>query len=613
MAVERPQVAVELEPIGRRVQVPVGTTVLAAARAVGVGLASACGGAGTCGSCRVQICGGEVTPPSADERRQLGEAALASGLRLACQAAVQSDVRVAIAPESLTTSQRLQLEGQGGEIALDPSVAALDVVLEPPALADLRADATRLLDAIAAQPATTPDAAPPQIALAVLADLPGRLRAQDWSARVALHRPRGEVVAIAAPASRLLGLAVDLGTTKLAAYLVDLDSGETVARAGAPNPQIGHGEDVMSRIAYANRGAAARAELREAVAEAVGALARRLCADAGTETDAIVDCVVVGNTAMHHLFAGLPVRQLGQAPYVAAVSDPLDLAAADLGLQFAAGARLHMPPLIAGFVGADHVAMLLATGAAERAATVLALDIGTNTEISLSHHGRLWSCSTASGPAFEGAHITDGMRAAPGAIERVHYGDGRFSVQTVDERPAVGVCGSGILDAVAEGLRAGIVDARGALARSHPLVDTDGGRPRCVLVGAADSGSHRDIVFTRADVGEIQLAKGAIRAGTELLLDAAGIDAAQLDEVVVAGAFGTYLDLRSAVRVGMLPDLPAERFHQVGNAAGAGAQQLLLSRERRLAAVELAARAQYVELTTHPDFAEHFVMAMGFA
>jgi uncharacterized 2Fe-2S/4Fe-4S cluster protein (DUF4445 family) len=612
MGVERPQVSVEIEPIGRRVRVAVGTTVLAAARSVGVGLASACGGAGTCGSCRVQITGGEVTPASADERRQLGEAALAAGLRLACQAAVRTDVRVAIPPESLTTTQRLQLEGQAGDIPLDAPVAAVDVVLERPALADLRADATRLLDALAAQPAATLAAAAPHVGLPVLTGLPALLRAQDWSARVAVQRPRGEVVAIRPPASRLLGLAVDLGTTKLAAYLVDLQGGDTVGRAGAVNPQIGHGEDVMSRIAYANTGVAAHAELREAVVEAVGGLSRELCAAAGGDTEAIVDCVVVGNTAMHHLFAGLPVRQLGQAPYVAAVSDPLDLAAADLGLAFAAGARLYMPPLIAGFVGADHVAMLLATETAERSATVLALDIGTNTEISLAHRGRLWSCSTASGPAFEGAHITDGMRAAPGAIERVHYGDGRFSVQTVDECPAVGLCGSGILDAVAEGLRAGIVDARGGLARSHPLVATDGGRPRCVLVGAADSGSHRDIVFTRSDVGEIQLAKGAIRAGTELLLDAAGIDAAQLDEVVVAGAFGTYLDLRSAVRVGLLPDLPAERFRQVGNAAGAGAQQLLLSRERRLQAVELAGRAEYVELTTHPDFAEHFVMAMGF-
>jgi hypothetical protein len=339
-------------------------------------------------------------------------------------------VRIVIGPESLTTTQRLQLEGLGADVSLDPPVVGFEVVLERPALEDLRADATRLLDGLASPRPPIEATGRPPIGLAVLTELPAALRAQDWSGRVALHRPRGEVVAIRPPAGRLLGLAVDLGTTKLAAYLVDLDTGSTVGRAGAVNPQIGRGEDVMSRIAYANTGPAARAELRAAVVEAVGRLAAELCAAVDSDTDAIVDCVVVGNTAMHHLFAGLPVRQLGQAPYVAAVSDPLDLAAGDLGLALAGGARVYLPPLIAGFVGADHVAMLLATEAAEASSTVLALDIGTNTEISLAHGGRLWSCSTASGPAFEGAHITDGMRAAPGAIERVHYGDGRFSVQT---------------------------------------------------------------------------------------------------------------------------------------------------------------------------------------
>jgi uncharacterized 2Fe-2S/4Fe-4S cluster protein (DUF4445 family) len=612
MPVERPRVSVELEPVGRRVEVPVGTTILAAAQSVGIGLTSACGGQGTCGSCRVQIVAGEVTPASEEERQQLGESALAAGVRLACRTGARGDVRVAIPSESLTTTQRLQLEGQCFDIPLDPAVAGLDVVLRRPARDDLRADATRLLDALASRQPRIDLAQKPRIGLAVLAELPGRLRSQEWSARVAIHRPRGEVVAVRPGGARLFGLAVDLGTTKLAAYLVDLETGSTVGRAGAVNPQISCGEDVMSRIAHANTGAAAARALGAAAVEAVGRLADELCAAEQCERSAIVDCVVVGNTAMHHLFAGLPVRQLGQAPYVAAVSDPLDLRAGDLGLRFAAGSRVHLPPLIAGFVGADHVAMLLATGAAEASATVLALDIGTNTEISLAHAGSLWSASTASGPAFEGAHITDGMRAAPGAIERVHCGDGRFFVQTVDERPAVGLCGSGILDAVAEGLRVGIIDARGGLTRSHPLVAADNGRTRCVLVPAAHTGHHRDIVFTRADVGEIQLAKGAIRAGTELLLRAAGIEATELDEVVVAGAFGTYLDLRSAIRVGLLPDLPAERFRQVGNAAGAGAQQLLISRERRGLAVELAGRARYLELTTHPEFAEHFVAAMRF-
>ncbi len=607
MAGQPPHAEVELEPIGRRAAVPVGATILDAAGSVGVGLVSACGGHGTCGLCRVRVVRGDVGPPSALERERLTAAELAGGLRLACQASVRGDVRIDIPAESLITAQRLQLEGEETAVELDPPVIALDVTVAPPALDDLRADAARLLDALAPHR--------PPIGLPVLAQLPERLRATGWSARVALARDRGEITAIVgigAPATRLLGLAIDLGTTKLAAYLVDLETGRTLVRAGAINPQIAHGEDVLSRIAYANHGAAERRALQDVLIEELNRLVGDLCREAGSERDAVVDCVVVGNTAMHHLFAGLPVRQLGQAPYVAAVSGALELRACEVGLRFAPGATLYTPPLIAGYVGADHVAMLLATGTSQADDTVLALDIGTNTEISLAHRGRLWSCSTASGPAFEGAHISNGMRAGPGAIERVHYRGGGFDVQTVDGRPPVGVCGSGILDAVAQGLEAGIVNRRGGLVGSHPLVQRDNGSAACVLVPAARTGHHHDILFTREDVGEIQLAKGAIRAGTELLLEAAGVAVSDLDEVVVAGAFGTYLDVRSAIRVGLLPALSPARFRQVGNAAGAGARRLLLSGAERRAAAELPGRVQYLELTTHPEFGDHFAEAVTF-
>jgi uncharacterized 2Fe-2S/4Fe-4S cluster protein (DUF4445 family) len=607
MAEQLRQAEVELEPIGRRAAVPVGATILDAAGSVGVGLVSACGGQGTCGLCRVRVVRGDVGPPSAPERERLTAAELAGGLRLACQAPVRGDVRIDILAESLSTTQRLQLEGEETAVELDPPVVALDVTVAPPALDDLRADATRLLDALAPQR--------PQIGLPVLAQLPERLRATGWSARVALARAgdeRAAIVGIGAPGMRLAGLAIDLGTTKLAAYLVELETGRTLARAGALNPQIAHGEDVLSRIAYANQTAAARRALQQVLVDELNRLAGDLCREAGYERDAVVDCVVVGNTAMHHLFAGLPVRQLGQAPYVAAVSGALELRASEVGLQLAPAATLYTPPLIAGYVGADHVAMLLATGTSQADGTVLALDIGTNTEISLAHRGRLWSCSTASGPAFEGAHISNGMRAGPGAIERVHYRGEGFDVQTVDGRPPVGVCGSGILDAVAQSLEAGIVNRRGGLVRSHPLVACDNGSAACVLVPAARTGHHRDIVFTREDVGEIQLAKGAIRAGTELLLEAAGVAVSDLDEVVVAGAFGTYLDVRSAIRVGLLPALLPGRFRQVGNAAGAGARRLLLSSAARRAAAELPGRVQYLELTTHAEFGDHFAEAVTF-
>jgi uncharacterized 2Fe-2S/4Fe-4S cluster protein (DUF4445 family) len=529
-------------------------------------------------------------------------------MRLACQARALGNVKLYIPPESLSATQRLALEGEAVATAFDPSVRIYDIDIPPPGLADLRDDASRIIDVL-----TERGEPRPNVDLPALAELPGRLRSQRWSGRVIVSRheencPR--LLGVLPTGAIPFGLAVDLGTTKIAAYLARLDTGQVVAQAGTMNPQTAFGEDVLSRISKANESSSSAESLREVVLRSIEGLADELCRKAACERRAIVEAVLVGNTAMHHLFLGLPVRQLGEAPYVAAVSDPLELAAATVGLELLAGARFYLPPIIAGFVGADHVAMLLAAGVPASSDTILALDIGTNTEISLIHGGELWSCSTASGPAFEGAHIRQGMRAAPGAIEHVRYLEGAFSVQTVGGEAPIGICGSGILDAISEARKAGLIDHRGALARGHPLVSHTDWGPTCVLVGGDDSESGKDVVFTRSDVNEIQLAKGAIRAGIEVLLGAAGIEASAIDDVVVAGAFGTYLDLDSAVSIGMLPPLPRSRYRQVGNGAGHGAIQLLVSRGQRLAAHKLAREVRYVELTVHPDFPEIFMQSM---
>jgi uncharacterized 2Fe-2S/4Fe-4S cluster protein (DUF4445 family) len=603
-------VGVDLQPVGRRVQVPPGTTVLEAAQESGVQLVAVCGGLGTCGTCRVRAVDGPLSALTAEEDDLLSRAERERGWRLACQAKVVGAVRVDVPPESLSAPQRLQTEGVAVEFELDPPVVAVDLVLEPPSLHDLRADTTRLQAGLAEA-----GMAAVTISLRVAGACSDSLRAHDWQGRAAVRRGRdgrGALVCVQPPGRAVLGLAVDTGTTKLAGYLVDLSTGRTLARAGAMNPQIAYGEDVVSRIAYANASAGAAQLLHNRLVDELDRLVGELCSEAGARRDQIVDAVVVGNTVMHHFVTGLPVRQLGTAPYVAAVSDAVVVPADEIGLHLDGGATVYLPPNIAAYVGADHVAMLLASGLAGTAQTVLALDIGTNTEISLAYKGTIWSCSTASGPAFEGAHIHDGMRAAPGAIEHVRFHQGAFQVQTVERAAPVGICGSGILDAIAQGLEAGIIDERGALAKDHPLVSRTAAGPTCLLVPASRSGHGRDVVFTRSDVNEIQLAKGAIRAGSELLLREAGIDAARLDSIVVAGAFGTYLDLESAVRVGLLVDVPRERYRQVGNAAGRGAEQLLLSREARVLADHLAQRARYVELTVHPAFVEMFAASLSF-
>jgi uncharacterized 2Fe-2S/4Fe-4S cluster protein (DUF4445 family) len=524
---------IDFEPLGRRGEVHPGQTLLEAAQSAGVGLASVCGGLGTCEECRVRLASGKLTPPTLIEEAALSKADLSAGFRLACQAEPLSDVKLDIPPESLTAAQRLQLDGQETQIEIQPAIC-------------------------------TPGA----------------------------H-----------------GLAVDIGTTKLAAYLVNLETGATVARLGAMNPQIAFGEDVISRIAYDGHEPGGARKLQSLLLDTLNNLLAGMCTEAHVNSNLVLDAVLVGNTAMHHLVTGLPVEQLGHAPFAPAVTGSLSIPARKLGLNLGPKANVYLPPIIAGYVGADHVAMLLATDSLRpQGKNTIALDIGTNTEISLTENCQVTCCSCASGPAFEGAHIHEGMRAAPGAIERARWSNGKILWQTIASQPPVGICGSGILDVVAALLDSGLIKPTGAL-----KIDSERNQGiGYLLVPADQTGLGRELVVTRNDIHEIQLAKAAIRAGVETLLQEAGLIYANLDGFIVAGAFGTYLDLRSAVRIGMFPPLPLEKFRQVGNAAGVGAKQMLISVQKRLEAERLASRMGYVELTARPAFTSLFMEHLSF-
>jgi len=602
-------IEVDFQPVGRHVQVEPGATVLEAAQAAGVGLSAVCGGGGSCGTCLVRLAlDAPVGPPNLIEQSELDADDLAEGLRLACQVELYGSTRVDVPPESLTAPQRTQVEGEERPVELAPAVRAYDLTLLPATQTDLRADWERLCDALVEAGAPRPQRRP----LHVLEALPTLLRENGWRVRVGLRGD--EVIRVAPPAAPLLGLAVDIGTTKVAGYLVDLVSGDTLALRGIMNPQIAYGEDVMARIAYTMEHAHGLRTLQTTIVEALNEMGRDLVGAthlAGASHLDIVEAVVVGNTAMHHLFLGLPVQQLGLAPYVATVTAPLDVRSAAVGLEFTPGAVVHVLPNIAGFVGADHVAMLLATGTHLKVGVVVSLDIGTNTEITLMAYGRMMACSTASGPAFEGAHIRDGMRAANGAIERVRISDGKIEYQTINNEPAVGICGSGILDAIAQLKLAGVLDRRGSMDRAHPLVRERDNGPEVVLAPAPATRHGRDVALSRKDVSEIQLSKGAMRAGIEILLGQMGLSAADIDEFIIAGAFGAYIDVRSAVTIGMFPDIPLERFRQVGNAAGIGAKRALLSAAQRAEAAALAERVEYLELTNYPGFANEFARAMS--
>jgi uncharacterized 2Fe-2S/4Fe-4S cluster protein (DUF4445 family) len=598
--------SVDFEPVGRRGACPEGGTLLDAARSLGVDLASVCGGAGTCGRCKVQLIAGQLSEITDGERRSLDERELRLGYRLACRARPLSDCKLHVPPESLTALQRTQVEGLEVPVEVRPPVHSYTVQIDPPTLDDLRGDDTRILAALQAAQhieAHIPD-------LEVVRQASPALRDDGWQARLTL---RGrEIVAISRPGAPWLGLAVDIGTTKIAGYLVDLHTGYTLASRGVMNPQIAFGEDIIARLMYASKGAEEAAHLQALLVEALNGLAGDACAEVGATPADIVEAVVVGNTAIHHLFLRLPVRQLVAAPYVPAVSAAVDVRARDLGLRLAPGAYVHLLPNIAGYVGADHVSMLLATRMAEQRGVVLAIDIGTNTEMCLTAHGEMTSLSCASGPAFEGAHIRYGMRAAPGAIERVRIEDGRVEYKTIGDEPPVGLCGSGLLDAVAQMCETGLVGPRGRLTGGPRVREGGEYGAEFVIADETEAGEQRAITVSQHDIRELQLAKGAIRCGIDTLLQNAGLRPAELEHVIIAGAFGTYIDVASAITIGMVPDLPLDRFSQVGNAAGTGARLALISRSMRREARQLAERVHYLELARAPGFMRNFAFAMYF-
>jgi uncharacterized 2Fe-2S/4Fe-4S cluster protein (DUF4445 family) len=437
------------------------------------------------------------------------------------------------------------------------------------------------------------------------------LRSWDWDCQ-ALVRGH-EIIGVSPRQSPVLGFAVDLGTTKIAGYLVDLKDGRTLASKGVMNPQISYGEDIISRIQGALTSATVGADMQRAVVEALNQLASDLCHEVRAAVSDIVDAVIVCNTAMHHLLLGLPVKQLVLAPFVPAASRALDCKTRDIGLRVASGAYVHFLPNIAGFVGGDHVAMLLAMMQTKPGGLVIALDIGTNTEVSLIDGENISSVSCASGPAFEGYHIKHGMRAARGAIEKLRIENNAIQIQTIDDAPPAGICGSGVLDAMAQLYLAGVVDGSGRMLDGHPRVRTGHEYREFVLVEQGESGAPMTVVLTQHDIRELQLAKAAIRTGIQVLLATKGRKEQELDQVIIAGAFGSYIDVASAVAIGMMPNLSLERFRQVGNAAGMGAKMALVSSSQRMKAQTMAARVKYVELGSAPQFSETFLDSCSLA
>lgn len=621
-----------LMPSGRRGQVPHGISLLDAAAQLGVELESICGSRQTCGKCLIEPEFGqfakhgircEVDNLSAVEAVEQAYAS-AAGIdldtqRLGCAASVLGDLLIHVPDSSLARKQVVRKQAGQLEMEVDPAVRQLYVELESPSMGG-PSDWERLQQALADQWDLTGLELDP----ALLPELPAALEQQ--AATVTIWQDRALIRIEPGYVEGLYGLAVDIGSTTIAAYLCDLRTGELLATEAAMNPQVRYGEDLMSRISYAATTPNGLDRLHRALLRAFDELAGRAAEAAGIPSNAISEAVVVGNSVMHHLFLGIDPASLGEAPFSLAVKSAVDIRAAELGLQaLPPAARLHLLPCVAGHVGADNAGVLLAEQPSLDEQVTLIVDIGTNAEILLGNRQRMLSASSPTGPAFEGAQIRHGQRAAPGAIERVRIADGRVRYRVVGDprwndelepgeslRPT-GICGSGIIEAVGELLLAGLIDSGGLFladaAERCPAVRWTGRTAELVLASGDQTGTQGEITVNQQDIRAIQLAKGALYAGVRLLMDRLGVT--HVDRVKLAGAFGSYIDPKYALVLGLIPDCDPARVAAVGNAAGDGARIALLNRGQRQAVKRYVRELEYVETALEPRFQDHFVAAMA--
>ena len=629
-------------PSGRRGRFPHGTPVLDAARSLGVYIESVCGGRGICGRCQVQVTEGEfakhqitsaadhLSPFTETESRYVSKRGELEGRRLSCTATIQGDLVIDIPQDVQLNRQIVRKRAETRAIERDPATQLCYVEVDEPDMEKPLGDADRFLRVLAKE--WRLDA--PRIDFHLLPQIQKILRAGEWKVTAAVHHERGGPVVIALwPGLHnfACGIAVDIGSTTIACHLSSLLSGRTLASAGAPNPQIRFGEDLMSRVSYVMMNPDGREGMTRVVREAIGVLIGKVCGEAGISADEIIEAVFVGNPIMHHLFLGIDPTELGGAPFALAVSEALHLRARDLGLPVNEGARVYTLPCIAGHVGADAAGATLAEGPHRGDEITLLVDVGTNAEIVLGNRHRLMAASSPTGPAFEGAEISGGQRAAPGAIERVRvdpatlepkvkviggdsWSDEPDFAETAATLGVTGICGSAIIEVIGELFLAGVISEDGVIdgalaAKSDRIVQT--GRTWAYVLWKSDQpGGDQEIRILQTDVRAIQLAKAALYAGVRLLMDKLGIT--QVDRIKLAGAFGTFIDPKYAMLIGLIPDCPLDKVAGVGNAAGTGARMALLNKGYRAEIEDLVGRIVKIETALEPRFQEHFVAAMAF-
>ncbi|UWQ30620.1 ASKHA domain-containing protein [Leisingera sp. M527] len=628
-------------PSGKRGRFPAGTPILTAARQLGVDLDSVCGGRGICSKCQITPSYGEFSKHGVTaeegalsewnkvEQRYKDKRGLIDGRRLGCQATVQGDIVIDVPPESQVHRQVVRKRAEARDITMNPSTRLFYVEVEEPDMHKPTGDMERLIEALDAQW----DLKGVKTDLHILHALQPALRKGGWKVTVAVHLgdashpPKIMHIWPGFYEGTVYGLAVDLGSTTIAAHLCDLKTGEVVASSGIMNPQIRFGEDLMSRVSYSMMNKGGDQEMTRAVREGMNALFTQIASEAEIDKALIVDAVFVCNPVMHHLFLGIDPFELGQAPFALATSNSLALRAMELDLNIHPAARVYLLPCIAGHVGADAAAVALSEAPDKSEDLVLVVDVGTNAEILLGNKEKVLACSSPTGPAFEGAQISSGQRAAPGAIERVEINpetkEPRFRVigsdiwsdedgfaEAIATTGITGICGSGIIEAIAEMRMAGVLDASGLIGSAEQT-----GTARCIQDGRTNAYMLWDssaeggptITVTNPDIRAIQMAKAALYSGARLLMDKFGVE--NVDRVVLAGAFGAHISAKHAMVLGMIPDCVLDKVTSAGNAAGTGARIALLNTEARGEIEETVRNIEKIETAVEPRFQEHFVNA----
>ncbi len=626
---ENQKYTVIFQPSGSRGYIEAGETLKQASRHLGVDIEGICGDSGTCGKCRVRIENGffekygveskrsNLSPLTETERESISTQMESEGYRLACQAEICGDVVVFVPEESRMAKQLVRKAATERMIELKSAVRKCYVELSKATLDDTPGDWERLQAELGSKFGLTNLV----IDYQVLRRLQGVVRQGDWKVTVSVWMDKEVIRVEPGLVEKAYGLAVDVGTTTVAGYLCDLGSGMVVATESIMNPQVIYGEDVMSRIGYCIVNKDGLERMNQTIVKGINEIAGRAAAQAHIKRQDITDAAIVGNTCMHHLLLNIDPQYIGRSPFPPAIHHSMNIKACDLGLKLSPGAYIHILPIEAGFVGADNVGVLIAEAPYQQDSMELIIDIGTNGELILGNRRKLVACSCATGPAFEGAEIKNGMRAAPGAIEKIEIDKdtrevsfkviGREDWNTnVADVGAKGICGSGIIDVVPQMFLAGIIDYTGRFNRdlkTPRLRVTDEG-PEFVIAWANETSIGRDIVICQADIRNVQLAKAAMYAGAKIMMRHLGVD--KLDKVILAGAFGSYIDKKSAACLGLFPDCDLKNIYAVGNAAGDGSRIALLNVDKRVEADEMARQVEYIELTVEPDFDKTFSQAM---